>query len=589
MSNQLSHMCADGLYIDETYTDEDGHSKTRKVKICDHFDVVAHVANPQTGLSHGLVIEFGPPQQKKQIQLSVGDLYGNSAAIDVCRRMADAGLFAKPDWCQAVSEHLYRMMRLAPLADLAESTGWANARVYVLPDAIFGEPEAGHRVFFTGRLKEHRYRTSGTLQEWQEAIGRKCVGNSRLITAVSAGLTGPIMSDANEESGGIHFFNLSSHGKSSTAYAGGSVLGGGHKKGFLRSWRATANGLEVTLAAHNDATLFLDEIGEALPSEVAKTVYMIGNGVGKERAGYADHTIGSAPVQTWRSMVISTGELALDTLARNAGIELPGGAAVRMLSIPADAVPDSVFETHHGVSGKDFADGLREAARRYYGTPFRAWLTSLTLLGEDSRRDLIHTYRNDFLRAARLESCCAEVGRAASRMATIAAAGEMGIMFDILPWQPGDAIEGVIRCFDAWRSARGGDVAHDRIRMVEQVRGFLERYGISRFEGTTESVPDGSGRVGISAGSSGPVYDRAGWRRPTKSGTEFLIQPAYFSEQVCRGFDATAVAKELLSRGYLRRGDGRHLKTSTTIPGVGKVVAYCVLGSILNGDNTDNT
>ena len=64
---------------------------------------------------------------------------------------------------------------------------------------------------------------------------------------------------------------------------GGSVCGGGGKTGFAQTWRTTINGLEATAEAHNDGTLFLDELAQVDPRDAAETAYLLANGQGKAR------------------------------------------------------------------------------------------------------------------------------------------------------------------------------------------------------------------------------------------------------------------------------------------------------------------
>lgn len=52
----------------------------------------------------------------------------------------------------------------------------------------------------------------------------------------------------------------------------------------MRSWRATANGLEGAAVLSNDGVLILDEIKKADPRQVGDIVYTISDEQGKQRA-----------------------------------------------------------------------------------------------------------------------------------------------------------------------------------------------------------------------------------------------------------------------------------------------------------------
>lgn len=55
-----------------------------------------------------------------------------------------------------------------------------------------------------------------------------------------------------EESGGFNLYGGSSMGKTTAQIVAGSVWGGGTLSGFVRSWRATLNGVEGMAAIARD-------------------------------------------------------------------------------------------------------------------------------------------------------------------------------------------------------------------------------------------------------------------------------------------------------------------------------------------------
>ncbi len=122
-------------------------------------------------------------------------------------------------------------------------TGWHSTPiglVYVLPDKTIGRM-AGERVLLqTTASDSHLFNVSGSLDEWQQSVGVYCVGNSRLILAVSTAFASALVELAGEQSGGVHYYGGSRTGKTTAARVGGSVWGGGGINGFLRTWRATS-------------------------------------------------------------------------------------------------------------------------------------------------------------------------------------------------------------------------------------------------------------------------------------------------------------------------------------------------------------
>lgn len=148
-------------------------------------------------------------------------------------------------------------------------------------------------------------------------------------------------------------------------------------------------------------------------------------------------------------------------------------------------------------------------------------------------------------------------------------------------WQGGAAILAAGVCFEAWLAQRGGEGNQEERSMLAQVRGFLERHGEGRFTdwGRPVAKDDHAPRV----------QNRAGWRRrvegestlPDEATTEYLVYPQVFKEEVCKGFNATAVAKLLAARRYLKaEPNGGKLAPKFKPPGESHQRMYHVLPSI---------
>lgn len=252
---------------------------------------------------------------------------------DICSKLSEQGLYIDRDNQQEFINYLQREMKRAPSADSVNTPGWLTSGVYVLPGEVFGDQESGRFVHYCGDVNE--YKQQGTLSEWQREVATPCLGNSRLIHAICAGFAGPLMLDAAESSGGSHFYGETSKGKTTALLVGGSVCGGGDPLiGFATNWRTTPNGMEPVLAGRNDGGVFFDEIGQAEPDSVSELIYTVSGNIGK---GRMTRELGKAKSLRWRVQVLSTGELTLAAHAKKAGVNLRGGAAIRIIDIPADA------------------------------------------------------------------------------------------------------------------------------------------------------------------------------------------------------------------------------------------------------------
>lgn len=107
--------------------------------------------------------------------------------------------------------------------------------------------------------------------------------------------------------------------------------------------------------------------------------------------------------------------------------------------------------------------------------------------------------------------------------------------------------------------------------MLAQVRRFLEAHGDGRFATMDQS-------------DTRPVISRAGFRRETPEGTEYLILRESFRE-ICTGFDHRAVARALADAGALvKDADGSNTKTER-LPALGSTRVYRITPAIWSTGN----
>jgi uncharacterized protein (DUF927 family) len=434
---------------------------------------------------------------------------------------------------------------------------------------------------------DHALAEAGTLAGWQAEVGRYAVGNSRLVLALSTAFAAPLLYPTGAESGGFHFRGASSTGKSTALVVAGSAWGGGGIRGYVRTWRATSNGLEGVAAMHCDCLLCLDEMGQVDGREAGQIAYMLANGVGKARAGRSGE---ARPLAEWRLLFLSSGELGLaDKIAEDGrGRRVAAGQQVRIVDIPADAGAGlGLFEELHGFPSADaFARHLKWASGEHYGHPSRAFLRVLVDTF-DAIAPAVKGYVAEFL----AENCPADadgqVSRVAARFGLAAAGGEMAMQAGVLPWPPGEATRAARRCFLDWLAARGGVEPAEEQDAIAAVRGFIERHGPTRFEAMGELAP----RDAAGSPIEQRIVNRAGFRRHgEKGGVEHLVLPEAWRTDVCAGRDPAAVAKVLAARGFLAVGGDGKPQVKVRLPGFAEPVRVYVLRPSLFGDpDTDPT
>ena len=223
------------------------------------------------------------------------------------KQLLDRGLYVANGKDARARFNAFLLLVTSPNRALAtETVGW-NGDAFVLPDECFGGKTGETLLLQSSTAHEHSFRQAGTLEDWQE-IPRLAYGNSRLVLATSMAFAGPLLGLCGEEGGGVHYVGPSSIGKTTALRVAAGVWGRGDMNGFVKSWRATANGLEGVCVNHSDTLLCLDEMAQITAKEAGEAAYMMSNGFGKSRSSRD----GSArkPAK-FRVLFLSSGEIGL--------------------------------------------------------------------------------------------------------------------------------------------------------------------------------------------------------------------------------------------------------------------------------------
>jgi uncharacterized protein (DUF927 family) len=459
-------------------------------------------------------------------------------------------------------------------ARCVDRTGW-HGRAFVLPDATHGDT-GGESVLLQTAGTAPAYDVAGTLDGWRDEVARYAVGNSRLGVALCIPFAGPLLYLLNEESGGLHFAGGSSTGKTTALYCSASIWGLA-----VHSWRATDNAAEGLARGASDALLCLDEVSQADGRAVDAMAYMLGNGVGKARMR---RDASARPIIAWRLLFISTGEMGLAAKMQEAGRRARAGQEVRVVEIPADAgVGHGLFENLHGfASGDGLARHLRLAAERHKGHAARTFLTEIAADPEGTAK-AVAAARDAWTTANVPAGADGQVSRVGRRFGLIAAAGELATALGILPWPEGEAERAAARCFAEWLRARGGNGPAELRDGIAQVRAFLEAHGSSRFEPAwikEDHRPDTGAQM---EDTLRRTINRAGFRRDDVADRwEYFVLPEAWRSELCRGFDAKAIADAMAEKGWLRRADDGRLTHKPWVPRFGTPRVYIVTADFLS-------
>lgn len=434
----------------------------------------------------------------------------------------------------------------------ATRTGWhANGKAFVLPNTTIGDD---HVRFQSEYAVHDDFTHQADINNWRELIALKCRENPILILSVSIAFAAPLLLRAKQQSAGgsgIHLVGKSSNGKTTALQIAASVWGG---HGYVRTWRATANGLEATAAALNDCLTILDEISECDSREIGATVYALANGQGKQRA---KRTGGSRETAKWRTMVLSSGERTLSAHMQESGQSIKAGQEARLLNIPATDRAHGAFDNLHGLSdGRAFSDDLKQSTNRYYGVAGPAFIEKL--LADNDCLPELYAKMNKHPAFSTLDGL---EGRAASTFALIAVAGEKATEYGLTGWIEGEAVGAAVELFKAWRDFRGQGQTETR-HILQSIHNFINRHGDSRFSelGNTHN------ENGEYSDQRLIVRERAGYWKRVESGRIFMFNSEALQE-AGNGYDLKFILRTLKDTGWIIEHDKDKNSKRTRVEG----------------------
>ncbi|MBD2815255.1 DUF927 domain-containing protein [Xenorhabdus sp. Flor] len=552
------------LWYDKLVNKSDGDTEVRNIKISSPIKVTAITCDADSS-NYGRLLEWE-------------DTYGNcrkwampmemlSGSGEELRRVLLVNGLSYINISGQARAHLMEYISLCRperKVTCVNKTGW-HSNVYVLQDEVVGT-DADSVILQTSSVQGKDFRVSGTSEEWREHIGKYCVGNARLAFSVSLAFASSLLKLVGVGGGGYHLKGESTDGKTTTMKVAASVCGGAD---YWYTWRATGNALEGTACRRNDATLMLDEIREVDGREAGNIAYMLANGQGKARA----KTDGSVrETNRWNLLFLSTGELSLVEHAANAGERTYAGVEVRMIQIPSDSGKHGVFEElHQFASGKSLAEYLEQAVTKYYGSPFRDWLKYLThdlTSISGTAKALLKEYTAKMMP----ENAGNQVGRAITRFALVAMAGEIATRAGITGWQQGEAYAAAEKCLAAWMKERGHTANQEDITALEQVTDFISRNQFSRFADWYDENSRPLNMMGFRRVEKG-----TGNQDPT---VQFYVLSSAWKE-ICKGFDSRKVARLCVEKGWLEAGKDGRIQTSIRLPEIGLKRVYLFNSDVL--------
>jgi uncharacterized protein (DUF927 family) len=422
-------------------------------------------------------------------------------------------------------------------------TGWQGS-AFVLPDQVIGQPEGERITLQSEQPVAPAYARAGTLYGWRDHVGTLAEGNPLLMFAMSVAFAAPMLEILGEQSGGFHMHGSSTTGKTTTLRAAASIYGDPAR--YVRTWRATANGLEGVAAVHSDVMLALDEIGEASPDDVGAVVYMLANQTGKVRAARSGV---ARPSHQWRLLYLSSGEVPLAEVIKQGrqGRAPKAGQELRLADIAVPA--EGVFKALHGsASAADFARHLADAFIAQHGHVGVAWIRHLSSRRTPAQIVTWQEQARHWIDSATNANTHAQALRVARRFALAAVAGEAATAAGLTGWQSGAASEASRVAFNLWHEAFGKGPSEGKAA-IQRLHRLITEDG-RRFEAIAGGhVTVAFDRAGFYV--DGPLAYDDGDGLDVQQTREWLVLPEVFKREVCGGANFRAIVAELRERDIL--------------------------------------
>jgi putative DNA primase/helicase len=416
-----------GLWV-KVVTGSGRKPQIKNVWISAPFEIVGRVRDPRSESWAWLLHWQDDDKREHEYAVSDSDLHGDVSAL--CATLATRGLKIVTGPNRRFLAHYLNTRKDANRVTIVPRTGWHvvdGKKVFALAGEGIG---FDGRVILAAEVTASHHTSSGTLEEWQNSVAKLAQAHSRARFAVACAFVSPLLALIGVDGGGINLRGPSSIGKTTLLTTAASVWGRGDERGFIRTWRGTGNGIEAAATQFSDTFLPLDEIGVASASEVGNVIYSIAGGVGKQRA----NRDGSAKLpNTWRTFILSTGEISIADKIREGGKRARAGQEIRVLDLNADAGKGfGVFDT--GEDPEQLARDLRQASINFYGTAGPAFIRAIIAKIDEVAaiaQESLDTFRDQV--AANVQA--GQVLRAANRIGLVAVAGELAIQLGILPAQ----------------------------------------------------------------------------------------------------------------------------------------------------------
>ncbi len=555
--------------------------------MCSHLIVTVWTCD-ENDLNHGRILEYIDPKGIKKEYVMPMELLAGSGE-ELRKNLLSRGVCLASK-VQARNKFLDYLSSSKPTAKATcvDKVGWFKKQ-YILPEKVYGL--ATERVFLPSHSVIQKIEYSGTIEEWQQYIGRYIVGNPILYLSACAALAAPLLPLLGEENFAIHLSGSSSIGKTTAIRVARSIWGN-----QIHSWRTTDNAAESLARNANDGLLIFDELGEVDAKAADNMAYMLGNGSGKGRANKKGDV---RPIITFRAVILSTGEVGLEGKLNDIGKTQRAGQSVRFIEVYADMGNDyGIYKTLHDFEkGEQLSDYLKQATEQYSGVIIDAWLIHLTQNKETQETiiQFIKALQKEWMDKFVPTNANGQVARCGRKFSLLAAVGEVVTFLNFLPQHPNEAkqdaptlgilSESLNELFQSWVERRGGNNSHELTEIINRLISFINEHGSSRFENPWGKNTENTYTQDIAVEQK--TYNRAGYRKFEDEAWNYYFFPNIFYDEILKGKDQKTFLKELANKGAILQDNQGNNTQSIFIPREKQQRVICIAPAItsVGGDN----
>lgn len=562
-------------------------SSEKKIKISKPLAVIAHSISLE-GKNAGLQMQYQDCQgNTKTCFIRTTDLMHDNAL----NSLVDGGFIMIPSKKKDVQDYL--MIAADKNKQIRLNTphlGWqqkGDESIYVTPTETVSRtpvtvdylPQGNHETAFSD--------ASGTVDEWRRNVAEKTIDYPFLVFGLCIAFSSLLLYWFNHAIGGFHFFGNSSKGKTTLlqviasvfGYAGDPESKENGKNPYIVRWNSTLNGMESLAAAHNDRPLCIDEVGSTGGIDFSPLIYMLAGGEGKKTM---TQTRDLRAVKTWRSVVISTGEVSMQDKIEEAGKKMKAGQAVRFLDIHcADRIFKNIVHYRQILdpSPEVLAKELKEACKTYYGTAGTAFIKYLLLLKDsdsqlkDHLQQLLGNIQSSI--SERITSdLSAEQKRVIDKLSIVGVAGVLASDCKLIPQSRQQILDAIVHMADFW--VNDNTDIQDSTRAESAIRTFLltQVARICKLTGTSN----------FSANlTQSTIQNIAGYIKDD----EYWIIPEVLQKEVLSGYNIKSVCTQLIAKNIMFNDKDRYTSRRTIEKGK-RINFYVISTAILDEEEKDD-